>query len=152
MSELKLIKSHGVLLAADDETADRIAHYLSGDLLIGTFRKVRNPKFHRKFFALLDVAYESWEPEPLASEFGAPQKNRELFREQVTILAGHYESSFSLDGSVRLRAKSISFAAMDDVAFGELYSAVADVILQKILINHSHADLDEQVDRILGFV
>ena len=152
MPELALVCNHGVMLPANDETAERARGYKNGDLLIGEFRKVRNPKFHRKFFALLDVGFDVWEPESQESEFGEPQKNRDLFREQVTILAGHYEATYSLDGSVRLRAKSISFASMDDVEFAEFYSSVANVLLQKILTNYTREDLDQQVDRILGFV
>ncbi len=58
----------------------------------------RNPKFHRKMFALLSVGFDSWEPDRKRFNYnGRPiEKNFERFREQVLILAGHYDQVFSL--------------------------------------------------------
>jgi hypothetical protein len=33
-----------------------------GDVLVAEFRRVRNPAFHRRFFALLNLGFEYWEP------------------------------------------------------------------------------------------
>ncbi|PHM38203.1 bacteriophage protein [Xenorhabdus mauleonii] len=33
-----------------------------GDVLYADFKKARNPRFHRKYFALLNLGYEYWEP------------------------------------------------------------------------------------------
>ncbi|WP_375710215.1 DUF1367 family protein [Klebsiella quasipneumoniae] len=51
-----------------------------------------------------------------------------------------------------MRAKSIRFGRMKQETFEKLYSAVADVLLQKVLVTYSRRDLDNVVNRILGFV
>lgn len=33
-----------------------------GDILVAEFRRLRNPAFHRRFFALLNLGFEYWEP------------------------------------------------------------------------------------------
>lgn len=115
----------------------------------------RNGKFHRKFFALLNVGYEAWDPgRKHKTHKGLPVgKNFEQFREDVTILAGYYEQTFGIDGAMKLKAKSISFASMEQPEFEELYSAVADVLLEHVLSNYANrAQLDEVVNKVMGFL
>ena len=124
-----------------------------GDLIAVDMTFPRNVRFHRKFFALLQVGFDAWEPGFQATHKGEPiGKNFEHFRKDVTILAGFYEPAFALDGSLQLEAKSIAFANMDDVEFERVYSAVADVLLAKVLRTYSRDDLDQAVERILGFL
>lgn len=107
-------------------------------------KKKRNSFFHRKFFALLNVAYQAWDCE---KEF----KDFESFREDIIILAGYYTTVFNLDGTFKLKPKSISFGKMDEIQFSALYSKVIDVILGKVLTNYKREDLEKQVEMILGF-
>lgn len=126
----------------------------SGEISFWEFFIPRNPKFHRKFFALLDVGFDSWQPERKhKSHKGmAVEKNREQFREDITIAAGFYEQTFDLKGRMRIRAKSISFAKMDDAEFEKLYDAVVTVLLREVLHRYKNrAELDSVVERIIGF-
>ena len=107
----------------------------------------RNVKFHRKFFALLQFAYSNWEP-----DMGKGTRSFETFREELTILAGYYEQHIKIDGSILLKAKSISFGSMDDVAFEGLYNAVATVILNCVLTDYTRADLDNVIDQAVSFL
>lgn len=111
----------------------------------------RNLLFHRKFFALLNAAYKAWEAPELEHRGVKVTKNIERFRKDVIILCGYYDTVVNIDGELRLEAKSISFANMDQVEFDRLYSKAIDVILGKILTHYTRKDLDEQVNRILGF-
>lgn len=130
----------------------RVINMEPGELIDVDMRITRNPRFHRKFFALLNIGFEAWEPD--ASHKGKPiTKNFEQFREDVTILAGFYDKTFHLDGSMTLRAKSVSFANMDDAEFEKVYSAVADVLLQKVLRNYANRDeLDAVVEKMMDFL
>jgi hypothetical protein len=115
----------------------------------------RNPKFHRKFFALLQLGFDAWEPGRKHKTYkGKPiAKNFENFREEITILAGFYEQTFDIRGRMKLRAKSISFANMEDPEFEQLYSSVADVLLEHVLAKYANrAEMDAVVDQVLGFV
>lgn len=62
--ELQLIKHHsGILIPATPGTIDILqSKTLLGDVLVAEFRRVRNPAFHRRFFALLNLGFEYWEP------------------------------------------------------------------------------------------
>jgi len=54
---------------------------------------------------------------------------------------------------MKLKAKSISFANMDDAEFEKVYSAVADVLLNGVLVRYSgRSELDVVVNQILGFL
>jgi len=62
--ELQLIKHHsGILIPATSETSDILQSKIRlGDVLVAEFTRVRNPAFHRRFFALLNLGFEYWEP------------------------------------------------------------------------------------------
>ncbi|MFI3035242.1 DUF1367 family protein [Atlantibacter hermannii] len=64
MAHLQLIKqSSGILIPATPETSDFLhSQYKLGAVLVADFKQVRNPAFHRKFFALLNLGFEYWVP------------------------------------------------------------------------------------------
>jgi hypothetical protein len=145
-----LIKMAGdVLVPACENTRDRLSKVAVGQIIRGDYKKARNSQFHRKFWVLLDHAYDCWEPGEMETRWGIPAKDPEKFRKELTILAGFYDVVHSIDGTFRLEPKSISFSNMDQDEFERVYSKVVDVILGKILTSYSREDLDEVVDRIL---
>lgn len=91
-------------------------------------KQKRNYRFHKKFMALLRIGYAYYEPEPINGV--TPKKDFEVFRDWAVIHAGHYEVIGLPDGSVTLKAKSISFAKMDEAGFHQLYSRMIDVMLE----------------------
>ena len=62
--ELQLIKHHsGILIPATPETSDILQSKIKlGAVLVAEFKQIRNPAFHRRFFALLNLGFEYWEP------------------------------------------------------------------------------------------
>ncbi|MEB5922746.1 DUF1367 family protein [Franconibacter daqui] len=64
MAQLQLIKqSSGILIPATPETSDFLHSKCKlGAVLVADFKRVRNPAFHRRFFALLNLGFEYWEP------------------------------------------------------------------------------------------
>ena len=64
MAQLQLIKQNsGILIAATPETSDILQSKIKlGAVLVAEFKQVRNPAFHRRFFALLNLGFEYWEP------------------------------------------------------------------------------------------
>ncbi|WP_194206785.1 DUF1367 family protein [Superficieibacter sp. 1612_C1] len=64
MAQLQLIKqSSGILIPATPETSDILQSKIRlGAVLEADFRQLRNPAFHRRFFALLNLGFEYWEP------------------------------------------------------------------------------------------
>ena len=115
----------------------------------------RNYKFHKKLFALLTVGFDCWEPDRKRFSYNRRtiEKNFDRFREQVLILAGHYDQVFSLRGDkMELIARSISYASMDDAEFEALYSAVIDVLLSEVCSRYSgREELEAVADKVIGF-
>ncbi|WP_165431076.1 DUF1367 family protein [Atlantibacter hermannii] len=64
MAHLQLIKhSSGILIPATPETSNFLHSKCKlGAVLAADFKQVRNPAFHRKFFALLNLGFDYWEP------------------------------------------------------------------------------------------
>lgn len=152
MTEILVTKTAGGALApADQEAADYIARLKLGAVVKVKATRMRNPRFHRKFFAMLDVGFDAWEP-PEKEFRGLPvEKNKERFRKDCIIAAGFYDQVANIKGEVRAEAKSISFGSMSDDEFEQVYSAVANVILSRILTRYTRTDLDNVVEQILRF-
>ena len=149
--ELAIIKTIGGIAPADPFSVEQIEKLKIGSVVRGEFSKMRDPIKHRRFFALLNIAFDWWEPGELESKHGIPQKNFDRFRKDLVILAGHYEVVIRLDGSTVIEPKSISFGKMDDTEFDQLYSSVIDVIIQRITPKFSAEEIDEMVQRVLDF-
>jgi len=152
---LNLKKVTGVTIVPEDkESADFIDKLKINEVITAEFKKPRNYKFHKKYFALLNFAYENWEPEALQDakwDNVIPEKSFNRFRKDLIILSGHYDAVYRVDGSVRIEAKSIAFNKMNEETFAELYDATINVILKKILTNYSREDLDKVVEQLEEF-
>lgn len=144
-------KLYGSVVPADAANAELFeALKLNGEYT-ATFVQTRNIKFHRKAFALIKVAFDALDFGDKEHKGVKVQKNIDQFRDDVTILAGYYDVVFNYAGEMRLKAKSWSFASMDETEFEAMYSRMIDVILAKILTNYTRDDIDHQVERILQF-
>ncbi len=158
MSDLVLMKAPGgYLVPCDEQSRETIAKWKLGQGVNAKVTKARDITRHRKFFAMLNLGFDAWEP-PLPEVHadgyrGMPiTKNFDRFRMEVLILAGFYTPVYSMKGEIRLEAKSMAFANMDQDEFERVYSAVADVLLQKILKTYTRDDLDRVIEELLGFV
>lgn len=89
------------------------------------FKKVRNYKFHKKFFALLNLVFENQEV----------YNNIEHLRKDLTISAGYYDLRHNFEGVEIVEAKSISFAKMDEIEFSEFYNKILDVVVKWLNID-----------------
>jgi hypothetical protein len=153
MKEIVLTKvAGGVLAPIDPQAAEYIAKLKTGAAVRATVKQQRNPRFHRKFFALLNLAFDAWEPVEATYKGQAVGKNIDQFRNDIVVLAGFYEMAVNLKGETRLTAKSISFANMGQDEFDHLYNSVCNVVLAKILQSYDREQLDAVMDRLMGFL
>lgn len=149
--EVHLLRTPHGFVPASDEDFDELRKVKLGSEVRAAIVQPRNVRFHRKFFAMLKIGFDAWEP-PEKEHRGLPvQKNFERFRKDCVIAAGYYEPVANLKGEVRAEAKSISFASMAENEFERVYSDVANVLLQRVLINYTRADLDRVVEEIIRF-
>lgn len=163
MAEILLVKApDGKLHGADPDERKKQARFHAmverlevGEVVTVKYNHPRNSMFHRKFFALLKVGFDAWDPmrnrKRLTYKGREIEKNFDKFREQVVIAAGFYHQVFDIKGKFTLEAESISFAAMDDIRFEAVYNAVQKVLLEDVLLNYTKADLDEVVEKLMRF-
>lgn len=158
MEEIIVCKGpNQTLHPATQEDADKIARYKlgAGVKLRSTKMTEHNYIFHKKLFALFTLCFEYFsELVDTGLEFRGQRvkPSFENFREEMTILAGFYEVSHSLNGSFRVRAKSLSYEKCSDAQKEKIFSALIDTALQHVYQNaRSEEWLRMMVDRVLAF-
>lgn len=62
MAELALVRTARGLVPATEADRELVSKWKAGQVVHGKFTRMRNAKFHGKFFAMLDLAWEYWEP------------------------------------------------------------------------------------------
>lgn len=134
----QLVKHGGALWPATEADKERFRKWPQGQVVDVEWKRPRNPQFHRKFFALVNMAYQH-------SEAPSP----DAFLDSLKILAGHYENIALPDGRIWLRPKSISFANMGEDEFDEFYSRCLDAILTHIMPGVDPAEVEKM---IMGFM
>lgn len=123
--EIHLVRTSLGLQAYADEDYEQLRKIKVGSVVKANIVRSRNVKFHRKFFSLIRAAWDC-----LTEQQRINLRSVETFREQLLITSGFSEPLYDLNGQKFLeRAKSISFAKMDEPAFNEVYSKVLDTIL-----------------------
>jgi len=89
--------------------------------VVSTIR-ARNPDFHKKFFALLNLCFANQDQDI----------NFNLFRKKMIVNAGYYDEVVEKDGHVNKFPHSISFDNMDQTTFEKLYSDMLNVVAVKL--------------------
>ena len=150
MPEIYMVKMSGVLIPADEEAREAISKMKPRQMVRVKYTTPRNYGFHRKWFALLNIGFDNWNP-PDNEKTGAV-KSFDRFRRDITILAGHYNVVVRLNGTTRVEAKSVSFAKMTQEEFEALYSTTIDVLIKQVY--HSKMkpeELNRIVEEYLSF-
>ena len=99
-------------------------------------KRKRNYLFHKKYFALLNLCYDIQEYFNDISDL----------REYLTCKAGYYEKIPTPDGEM-IKAKSISFAKMDDIEFEDLYQKTIQAVC-----NFLDVGKDDLINEIVEFM
>ena len=111
-----------------------------GEVYLCQIARPRNYEFHKKFFALIRMAFHNL-PEQLMEKC----PNEDVLRKVLQVMAGHYELCYTLDGQEVISPKSISFSRMDNDEFQKLYSSVVDVTLKHIFIGSTLASVEDEL-------
>lgn len=145
----------GNLLRPVDPAAERLVESLKmGQGVCLEAKRAANVRFHRKLFALMNLAFELWEPQAREVRGQQVSKNFESFRKDLVVLAGFYDAHFSPDGSVRFEPHSLSFKACEDDKRQMVYKAILGVVWEKILRGANFAspeEVDAVVNQLLSF-
>lgn len=133
MKDLMLVKVAGGFMVFHDQDLERIKHIANGTMVIGDIRQSRNYKYLQRFICMVRYTYDLWNPKPTEYKGIPVHKDYETFREDVTVAAGYAEMSLKTNGEIAVRAKSISFAKMDEETFRKLYNAVFNTCWNLVL-------------------
>jgi hypothetical protein len=141
----------GILAPVDQQGIDYLAKIKIGQGLKVKLIKQNSVLFHKKIFSLTLFAYDAWDPVEIQYKGQVITKNFDQFRDDLTILAGYYETRIRLDGTIRFIPKSWSFEKMDDIEKSKLYESIITVVLSRILTKYTRENLDEVVESLLRF-
>ena len=134
---MKLVvkKTYLGLLPASRGEFDKLekAKFVDGELYEVEINKKRNIKFHRKFFALLNLCYEN-------QEF---YTDIEDLRKELVISAGFYREITTHHGEIKREALSLSFSNMDEIQFQEVYDKVLTEIM--LMLDCDNESINEQL-------
>ena len=123
--EIHLVRISTGLRPYSDDDYEEMKKIKIGSIVKANIVRPRNVKFHRKFFSLIRAAWDC-----LTEQQRTNLRSVDTFREQLLITSGFSEPLYDLNGQKFLeRAKSISFAKMDEPAFDIVYNRVLDTIL-----------------------
>lgn len=158
MAELLFQKGNVGLIPACEEAIEWMRKKKLGATILVEPREMRNGSFHRKWFALVKLAFDYWSENAETIEYkGRPVlPDFERFRKDVTIMAGFYKPVVNLKGETRLEPESLKWASMTEDRFGQLYDATIRVLLERVFNgrvcpNWTEAELRSVSEQILEF-
>ncbi len=131
-------KRDGRLEPADDRAKETLARVKDGDYVLVEVRRLRNPKFHRLFFAMLQLIYENQ----------SRYRSVEQMLDAIKIYVGHYRTIRWRDGKEAYAPKSIAWSKFDETSFSVFYERVVDVVVTEIIPNVKREDLARQLREI----
>ena len=121
----------GGLIPNDDFDADSMLKYKTGEVYEVDIKLVRNPQFLKKVIMFFKFCEHHWDGEKV-HEYVSSKEQFDRFRKDLTILAGFYDKTTRLDGSIRLEAKSLAFGSMNEETFQECYLALTKAAMKHI--------------------
>lgn len=143
--ELYLLNTTSGLKPCYDEDYEEKKKLKIGETYKAKITLARNLKFHKKFFALINCAWE-YQNEKVVEFF---HHNKDAFRKTVEIAAGLYEPVYLIGKKEWSQApKSIAFDKMDEAEFMDLYDNVKRVLFQTFL---RHIDEEEFMKNLINF-
>lgn len=129
------------LYPIDESGEDAVRQFGLREILSVEVKRPRNLAFHRRLFAMLQIIL----------------KNQEYYKSIDDLLdvcklrIGHCRTIQTKDGEVRIPS-SISFAAMDDIAFADFYDRASVWVVSEVIPGLSRTGLDEEVEaQLMGF-
>lgn len=137
----------GILLPADDDTADYLTSIKTGDYLKAKITKPRNYAFLKKAFAFFNFCFDHWAAD-IGYEFMDERAQKKVFRNQLTILAGYRIPVTNLrTKTVSYEAQSLAYDNMEEDEFRLCYVALTQAAMGNIF-----KDADESVyNKLVGF-
>lgn len=122
MAKVIMVKASSVdglaLYAAVDADSEKRINNVNE--FIFDYKKSRNPKNHRRYFAFIKNAFDMQDQ----------YDNQEIFRKYLEMLAGHFDTVISArTGEAMYWPRSIGWDALDETEFRKLFDEVVNAFL-----------------------
>lgn len=155
MATLSLTKANGMLMPTSQADIEIVQKIKAGAVIECEFKRRRNPAFHRKYFALLNLAFDYYEPKGglipeqemrgivwmakvMASHFG--DDVLDIAREQTKKLLIHRSEQFP---SIEKDFEAFRRWVTMDAGFFELRQSPAGIIKRPASISFASMEEDE---------
>jgi hypothetical protein len=133
-------------LYAYDEAAEVVVNKLAqGEIIEVTYRRPRNQKHHKLFFALLSLVWSQLDQDDYPTV--------ETLLTELKIRTGHYDRrDIEVEGKKYpvLTPKSISFASMGQDEFAAFFERVCDLVVRDLLPGIHSEELRQEVEIMAG--
>lgn len=140
--KLRVVNTATGLVPETDSDAELKRRMKIGATYEVTVKEVRNPKFHRLFFALLNCAW-SYLTEQQQTFFN---DNVEKFRETLLIATGYTETFYDIKRHAWLeKPRSIAFDKMTESDFSNFYERSKDVIFNYFIPEVKRDEFEQQL-------
>jgi hypothetical protein len=142
VARLFLKKTASGFAPADEPSKEIWQQYKLGEIYRGDVKKPRSYQHHKLCMALLSLTFQNQER----------YDNFEHFRKAVAVAAGHVEELITLDGEVLLQPRSISYDALDEVEFTQVFGAMMTVCTKMLDVAEPElaAEVSRYADRTYG--
>ena len=138
MAEAHLIrKADGSFLPAYDSDYEVMKRVKTGKAIRVSWVQPRNYRNHCRFMAMLNLTISE-----MSDDISDRYRNMNYLRKSVLISTGYCDIIETIEGDVQLQAKSMSFGAMKEDEFNELYKLVVNYILKFFLPGLDHRTLE----------
>jgi len=128
--KIEVIKeAGGVFRPATDLEFEKTIKFKTGEQYAVDIKLRRNPAFHRKMFAFFNFCFEHWKG---PNEFQSETTQFNVFRSNLTVLAGYYDTCYTIKGETRIEAKSLSFSSMEQEEFESCYQSIIQAAMKHI--------------------
>jgi hypothetical protein len=138
MAKIRLVKKLSALYPYDEAGEVVLRRLAQGEIVETEVTKPRNARFHRMFFAMLSIILANQEHYTSIEDLLAVCKLRIGHTHKIQTAHGIYEVP-----------ASISFAAMDDIEFGNFYDRACQWVCSEVVPGLERKGLDEEVRRQL---
>ena len=117
--KILLARTLGGYKPAFDQDYKNAKRHKVGDIIEFESLENRNPKFHRKLFSLINLAFENQDI----------TQHKAAFREWLIIESGHFEMVKFPDGTVQKVASSLSYKSMDQEKIERVFQDILQVVI-----------------------
>ena len=140
--KLRVVNTPTGFVPETDDDAELKRKLKIGKTFEVTITQVRNPRFHRLFFALLNCSWEFLTEEQQRFFHDSKEK----FREALLLATGYSETFYDIKRHAWLeKPRSMAFGNMSESDFSNFYERAKDVIFRYFIAEARKDAFEEQL-------